>query len=295
MSSASSVFALVLNWNRWQDTLECLASLRRQTYPHIHIVVVDNGSIDNSVDRIRQVYPDITLLENPTNLGFAGGANVGIQYVMEQRGDAVFLLNNDTIIAPDTVSIMVQQLDTYVGVVSPLIYYFDDPQMIWSAGGNLSPLNLEITDSLRGRQNQGTLTPVMERDFVPGTSMLIPRHTFEAVGAFDERFFMYYEDMDFCLRTRRAGLQILLTTEARVWHKVAVSSGGADSPQERYWMARSSVLYFRKHARNLQRITVVAWRFGSAIRTTARLIWKGRSEASRAYWRGLYDGLIQNR
>ncbi len=120
--------------------------------------------------------------------------------------------------------------------------------------------------------------------------MLLTRRLLETVGLFDERFHMYYEDLDFCLRVRRSGFQILVVPGAKMWHKVAQSSGGSDSTFERYWMARSSALYFRKHCHGARWLAVLPWRGGSAVRTTLRLLRQGRREACAAYWRGLRDG-----
>jgi GT2 family glycosyltransferase len=115
------------------------------------------------------------------------------------------------------------------------------------------------------------------------------------VGLFDERFFMYYEDFDLSLRAHQAGFKILLSPQAKVWHKVAVSSGGSDSPNERYWMARSSVLFFHKHVRGLRWLIVLPYRTGSAVKTVLRLMLRGRAESALAYLRGLRDGLAEAR
>ena len=120
--------------------------------------------------------------------------------------------------------------------------------------------------------------------------MLLSRAMLEVVGLFDERFFMYYEDSDLCLRIQRAGFRLLLVPGARMWHKVATSSGGADSVAERYHMARSSVLFFRKYVGHWRWAIVAPYRLGSALKTSGRLLTRGRGVAARAYWRGLRDG-----
>jgi GT2 family glycosyltransferase len=141
--------------------------------------------------------------------------------------------------------------------------------------------------------DRGGWDEIIEQDFVTGCCFLAPRSTFETIGLFDEQFTMYYEDFDFSFRVRESGEKILVIPEAKAWHNVSTSSGGRDTPNERYWMARSSIVFFRKHTRGSQRVLITIWRLGSAIRTTLRLLLSGRIPSISAYWRGLWDGLRQ--
>ena len=290
MSDLPLVYALTLNWNRADETLACLETLAAQTFPRLRLLVVDNGSTDDSAARIRAAFPQVEVLTNRRNLGFAAGANVGLRRALAAGADLVFLVNNDPLIDAPAVERLVAHMRPEVGIAAPLIYYADEPERIWSAGGRVRRLLLEKYDDRRGQVDRGGWTGPLERDFVTGCGVMLSRHLLEKVGLFDERFFMYYEDSDLCLRARRAGFRILVVPQARMWHKVARSSGGRDSANERYWMARSSVLFFRKHARGGQWAAILPWRLGSALRTTWRLWRRGRREACAAYWRGLRDG-----
>lgn len=290
MNSTPLVYAVTLNWNRPADTLECLESLEAQTYPNLRLMVVDNGSNDDSVARIQDRFPQSEMVISRENRGFAGGANLAFHRALEAGADLIYLVNNDTLIEAEAVASLVAQVQPDVGIVAPLIYYADERERIWSAGGVLRPWILEKRGDDRGKLDAGQWPGPVEKDFVTGCGMLLSRQTLEQVGLFDERFFMYYEDMDLCLRARQAGLRILLVPAAKMWHKVARSSGGSDSANERYWMARSSVLFFRKHARGIRWPAILLWRMGSAARTTLRLLGSGRREACTAYWRGLRDG-----
>jgi len=207
----------------------------------------------------------------------------------------VLIVNNDTLLAADMVEKLWQVTQASQAVTAPIIYYAEEPQRVWSLGAQLQPWTLETVGSVRGKIDEGQWTAVLPCDFVPGCAMFFPRDALESVGLFDERFFMYYEDSDLCLRLRQEGWSILSVTGAKMWHKVAVSSGGSDSVNERYWMARSSVLFFSKHARLWQWPVILFWRTGSALRTTWRLWRQERREALRAYWRGLRDGLRELR
>jgi GT2 family glycosyltransferase len=284
------VTAVTLNWNRADDTLACLASLSEQSYPNLHLLVVDNGSTDDSVARIRDAFPDVALLAHPHNSGFARGNNLGITQALEQDADYVFCLNNDTWLAPDTIDRLVTAAAQEPALLSPIIYYAEDPRRVWGLGGRFNRWLLEAHEIGRGQVDEGQWPDLLDVDFVPACGLLMPRSLLEDVGLFDERFFMYYEDLDFCRRVQQAGWPIRALTRAKMWHKVSVSSGGSDSPNERYWMARSSLLYFRKHARSWQWPLIGFWRLGSAVRTSWRLGRRGRWAALRAYWRGLRDG-----
>jgi len=152
-------------------------------------------------------------------------------------------------------------------------------------------LLLEMTGGHGRGPDNGRWSDTIERSVLVGCGLLIRRDLLERVGLFDERFFMYYEDLDLCLRARRAGYRLLLVPSAKMWHKVAVSSGGRDSPGERYHMARSSVLFFRKHARSWQVPFIAPYRTASAVKTVTRLLLRRRPDSARAYLRGLRDGL----
>lgn len=287
------VYILTLSWNQCADTLECLASLQKTSYPNYRLLVVDNHSTDGSVEAITQCFPRVEVIANRQNIGFAAAANRGIEHALCHGAEYVFLLNNDTIVEPTTLEEMVSQaMALDVGMVAPKIYYYADPQRIWSVGSHRHPLTLEKMRGGEDELDQGQWEDVVQLDFLTGCGLLLPRHFLEDVGLFDERFFIFYEDSDLCLRARKRGYRLLMTPKAKMWHKVSVSSGGRDSPFERYWMARSSVLFFRKHIRGAQWLAVVPWRLGSALRTSFRLGRRGHFHALLAYWRGLLDGWL---
>jgi GT2 family glycosyltransferase len=287
--SAPLVFVITLNWNRRDDTLACLESLSHLAYSNARVLVVDNGSTDGSPQAIAREFPQVEQIVNPRNFGFAGGFNVGLRHALDAGADFAFILNNDTIAARDILDPLVAAAAPgEVGVVAPAIFYASDPERVWSTGGGRNRLTLEMTGD-HGRH--ATLAGITEREFLSGCAMCIKRSVLERVGLFDEEFFMYYEDSDYCLRARRAGFRLLVVPQARVWHKVATSSDGSDSPAERYWMGRSSVRFFRKHARGWQWLAIIPWRVGSTIKTVLRLGSAGRWAAAHAYLRGVWEGI----
>jgi hypothetical protein len=285
------ILAVVVNWNRGEDTLECLRSLEQQTYPRLSIIVVDNGSEDGSPESIQRYFPAVELIRLSRNTGFAGGFNRGIERALAQGGDYVVILNNDTVSDRLMVEKLVENIRPGAGVAFPKIYYYDAPLRIWSVGAQRQFLTLEMTDKATGQLDRGQWDEIQERDYVTGCALLVRREVFEKVGLFDERYFAYYEDLDFSFRVKEAGFGMLLVPEARLWHKVALTSGGLDSPLERYLMAKGSVLFFGRHGGGWRRLFIVPYRLGSAAKTTFKLLARRKFKSLQAYWKGLSEGL----
>lgn len=287
---APLVAIITLNWNRRDDTLAFLASCAALRYPRLHTIVVDNGSADGSPEAVAAAFPGAEQIRNGANLGFAAGMNAGLRRALALGADYAFLANNDTTLAPDALGRLVAAAEEGgAGMVSPAIYYASAPHRIWWLGGRLRPALLEVRRYEAPPERHDPRPFAV--DFITGCGMLIRRDVLERVGLLDESFFMYYEDSDYCLRARRAGVCVLVEPRAAMYHKVAQSSGGSESPNERYQMARSSVRFFRKHARPWQLALIVPYRAGSAARTLVRLAGRRRLDAARAYLRGLRDGL----
>lgn len=289
------IYAVILNWNGAKDTINCIQTIESQKQAQLEIIVIDNGSIDNSVQTIQEHYPLIKIFENHRNLGYAGGMNVGIKYAIDQGANYVLLLNNDTLADPDMVSKLLESMDD-TGVASPIIFYADHPEKIWSIGGNINPILLELTQP----HGNMTISPrfTLERDFLTGCALLIHKDVFLKVGYFDERFFPgYYEDLDFCLRVKRSGFSLKLVPEAKLWHKVSQSSGGDKSNRVYFLMARNSGLYFKKNMRFWNAPFIIIYRLGSALKKSVNLLKNKNLPALSAYWLGLiygWTGLMKN-
>lgn len=285
---APKVYIITLNWNRRDDTLAFLASCRELAYATYSTLLVDNGSTDDTLAAAAAAFPEVMQLANGANLGFAAGMNAGIRLAVAAGADYLLLANNDTTADPAMLAWLVTTAERHgAAITAPAIYYYDRPERIWWLGGRARPLLLEVRPYHAPPRGPAPFAV----DFVTGCCMLISRACLEQVGLFDEGFFMYYEDADYCLRTRRAGLPILVEPRAAMFHKVAVSSGGSDSPGERRLTARSSLRFFRKHARPWQWALIGPYRAGSAARTLWRLLRRGRRDAAWAYLQGLWEGM----
>lgn len=219
------VTIVILNWNNWPDTLDCVASCRRLSWPNLRIAIVDNGSGDGSEGILRERCPDATIIQTGSNLGFAGGSNVGIRHALETGADYVWLLNNDAVADPEALSELVAalQADPAAAASGSKIYYHDDPQRIWSAGGIWSRGRLRLRQRGAYQLDRGQFDTVRTVGSVSGCSMLLRASVIEGIGPLDERYFLYWEDTDWCARAQRNGYRVLFVPGSRVWHKVSAT------------------------------------------------------------------------
>jgi len=268
--SQPAVFVILVNWNRKDDTLECLHSLANVTYPRMHIVLVDNASTDDSVANVKQEFPSVDLIRNRSNLRFAGGNNVGIAHALGKGADYVLLLNNDTVVDPDFLTRLVntaEQAPTN-GMVGGKIYYYGDRNRIWYAGGRIEWWKGWISHIGLREEDRGQHDKSAQVDYITGCCLLVKRLVIETVGMLDERFFMYGEDVDWCLRAQRVGFHLLYEPGAKVWHKLSASSGGHFSWYKNWNKLRSTLRLAARYANPFQWVTIpvmlplcVLWQF----------------------------------
>lgn len=238
-----TVVCVILNWNGWQDTIACLDALQQTTYPNLTIVVVDNGSTNNSVEQIQMVHPEILLLQTGKNLGFSTGNNHGIRYGMEHGADYVWLLNNDTEPTPDALSAMVKTAEENpaFGEVGSVLWHMETPGTMQAWGGGC--VNTWIGYSwhaVKPTEDQGL-------DYLSGASILIRRHALEQVGLLDERFFLYWEDSEFSFRLRKYGWKLGVAADSNVRHKVNASTAGNRPLLDRYFTT-SGILFLKLYS-----------------------------------------------
>ena len=286
------ITAVVLNWNRPIDTIDCVRSLQQSGYRDLHVVVVDNASTDDSVARIQSALPGVRIIRSPINGGYAAGNNIGIRHALANGSDYVLILNNDVIVTPGSLQAMVREAeaDSAVGIVTCDARFQSDHTRSYPTGGRINLWRGAAVALSRRERSQRTAV-----DFVSGCILLVPRAVFEKVGLLDETFFMYFEDYEFSRRVATF-YQLLYTPDAAVYHL----SGGGDrwavqTPTYLYYMARNRFLAFRNES--------AAYRFylalvGSAIavaKSTAILshaVRTGRGTQARQQLGALWSGLL---
>jgi GT2 family glycosyltransferase len=232
-----SVAAVVLSWNGREDTLACLRSLAGEA---VDAIVVDNASEDGSAEAVEQGFPDVELIRNDVNRGYAGGMNVGIRRALERGADHVLLLNNDVEVEPGAVAKLAAAA-AGAGAVSPLITFAANPETVWYAGASFDPRR-GYNGRHRGLgQSAAEFREIVETDRACGAAMLMPRAALETVGLLDEALFAYQEDTDWSLRARAVGLPIRVVPAARVRHKVSATTGGEGSDIALYYTTRNTL------------------------------------------------------
>ncbi|WP_395143690.1 glycosyltransferase family 2 protein [Armatimonas sp.] len=250
MDNIPKIAIVVVCYNGVADTRECLESLRALTYPNYFTVLVDNASLDSTAEIVRAQFPDVTVIVSPQNTGFTGGNQTGVRAAIQRGADFLFLLNPDTTVAPDLLERLLEAWEEHpnLGALGPLMLHSDAPETIWSAGGLLNGRG-QVTHLHQGEPIPDKQT-YQSCEFVSGCGLLLSRSVFEHVGFFDERFFLYFEESDLCIRIRKMGYEVGTAYSARLWHKVSRSTG-IDSPLTLYYMRRNQLLYLQKHGTSL--------------------------------------------
>lgn len=308
-----NVAFIVLNWNGWQDTLECLKSIDGLNYPNYHMILVDNASQDDSINRIKNYYKavsknkklnhkpelglqsngienvveidskDLTgfeidphnwlnsyklenmiLIKNDENYGFTGGNNIALNFAHNKlKPDYYLLLNNDTVVEPEFLKNMIDSVHKYddVGFAGPKIYYHNPTEvsnLLSFAGGTInlntsepSPIGTDETDN--GQYDRDMIV-----DYVEGSCMLVSYELCETVGFFNQDYFTYWEEIDWCIRGKKAGFKTIYSHRAKIWHKCYGSDTGALSI---YYMIRNRFLFMKLNETSLQRFTSTLYYF----------------------------------
>ena len=242
---------VILNWNRAHDTLECLESVYKIDYPNFEILLVDNGSTDQSIVQIKTAFPDLFILQNHKNLGYAEGNNRGIAEALQRGAGAILLLNNDTVVDPQILKAFTQAGRHYsqAGVFGAKIYYYEDPTVIWYAGGEVDLKNLHCSHIGRGKSDLEKKHQSIEQTrYACGCALFVKAEVIQKVGLLFPAFFLLWEEVDFCFRARKAGYDCLFVPQARVWHKISRSfEGGHQGAVWQYYYSRNRLLFLRLH------------------------------------------------
>lgn len=250
LSHHPKVSIIMLVWNSYDVTRDCLLSLRKLNYPAFETVLVDNGSVDGSGERIAREFPEVQFIRNEQNLGFTGGNNVGMRYALKKGANYLLLLNNDTIVSPNFLTEMIRVAETseQIGMVVPKIYYFEPSDKIWYAGGayvrwKTFPIHFGVR-----QRDDGSYNEIKEVSFATGCALLVRGETARKVGLLDDTFFLSYEDVDWSARTLEAGYKAMYVPSSVIWHRDSYDTKrNAGMARREFYNIRNAVLCARKH------------------------------------------------
>jgi hypothetical protein len=244
------VFTIILNWNGLSDTLKCLKSIEKSNYSRREIVVVDNGSSENPTEVILKEYPKVHVLRNSKNEGFSKGNNIGIRYALECGAEYVWLLNNDTEVEVDTLLriIDVAESSSEIGLVSPNVHYFDEKTKVQFAGSYIDIPTFEIHYP-ENKESAGDVFQTGANVILWGTALLIKKAVIEKIGLLEEKFFAYWEDTEYSLRSLKSGYRNVVCSTTRVYHKRQLTLGGEEPKKSEsyYYYVERNYLLLRRH------------------------------------------------
>jgi len=290
-ASKPSVAVVILNWNNYKETAECLRSLENVSYENMTVVVVDNGSDDESPDQIDEEF-DVKLIRREVNGGFSAGNNTGIKWALSRKIDYVFLLNNDTVLDSNTIERLVTALEETAeyGIATPKLYYYDEGDVLQAFGAKAVPWKANTVPYGNGEQDSGQFNERISVEHANGAAMLIDREVIEDVGLLNEDYGFYTEDLDYCYRARKAGHGIVAVPDTAVWHKVSASAGTA-SPFTAYYTVRSKIIFVRHHGRIGDWVRFVPYLLYFIFYRVAAHLRHGNAATALAAVRGFVHGL----
>lgn len=288
------VVSVILNTNHREDTLECLASLAATTYPNHRAIVLDNASTDGSVAAIAAAYPNVRVIALERNLGYAGNNNVGIAAALDEAADWIFVLNEDTVLAPECISALIEagERDARTGIVGPMVYHHDEPGVIQSAGGRLTR-SWESFHEGENAADEGQFPGPRPVEWISGCAILVRRAVIEQVGVIDARYFYYWEETEWCLRASRAGWQVVHVPQARLWHK-GVRRDYRPAPTVTYYATRNRLLTLAKHRAPVRVWVGAGFQIARTLTSwTVRPRWRSMRAHRHAMWRGTTDFMLR--
>lgn len=240
---------ILLNWNSYEHTANCIASLQNVTPANFDVIVVDNGSSDGSGTMLKQNFAHIKYIQAPTNLGFAGGNNKGFEYAIAHGYEYALMLNNDTFVEPNFLELLTNYMDAHAnaGAIQPKIFFNNNRQKIWN-GGSYFLSWLGWTYSKNYMRTAGPAqNNFAEVDWITGCALLVRTSIVQQIGALNNHFFIYYEDVDFSFRIRQAGYKLIFHPQSVIYHIAGMANKAKVKGKEGYANPYVHYLNFRNH------------------------------------------------
>jgi GT2 family glycosyltransferase len=286
------VYVVVLNWNNYADTAQCIESVYRQTYEFRHILVIDNGSTNGSAMQLRHYENSLELLLLQENKGYTGANNIGMAHAFAHKADYVWLLNNDATAEPTALARLVEIAEAApdIGLASPLIRTQLDAPAVEFACGRFDltvPSYLPSGDVALARQWHA-VSP--DRVVLHGTGLLVCRALWERIGGLDDTFFAYWEDVDYSIRSVLAGFRNVTAFDVAIGHeaKPTMTAPEVIRPHVYYYVARNELLMWRKYVTGRRYLRATLWNLSRQLQQIARM--RTYDAGTQAILAGLWDG-----
>lgn len=253
------VTIILVNYNGYLDTIECIKSLNQLMYLCFNVIIVDNGSTNNSYAILKEYIANngnnsFRVVKSIDNLGFSGGNNIAIEIAQKENADYVLLLNNDTIVTPDFLSILIDNACDDC-LIAPRIMYWKSNNTVWYGGGKLSELlGRAWHDRINKTYNSNIDDSIKEVSFITGCCMLVPMKVIEKIGMLEDKFFLYYEDTEYCWRAKKNGCSLKYVGKSVIYHNVS-SSTGHNSPLMNYYKIRNRMYLIKDYVNGIKKIT----------------------------------------
>ena len=295
---------ILVNWNSFDLTRDTLSSLQKTNFKNYDCVVVDNGSADASAQQLQQAFPEIILISLNENKGFTGGNNAGMQYALDHGYEYIMMLNNDVEVAPDFLEPLMAPLnnDPSIGAVQPLIYFHHDKNLIWNAGTQYNPwLGICSTIHYNKRDDAHAQMQVPKNiDWITGCAFMIRSTVLQKVGLLQEKYFIYYEDVDLSFRIKAAGFKLAYAPSSVIYHIAGMShkskekgKEGFVSPKVHYLNARNRIWLLKEHTPWWAIPTVVLFHAFYFFSIGFYFIFRARWQKWLAWNKGMLEGLTQ--
>jgi len=264
--SKKLVSIVIVTYNRQKIVLDCLKSVFKLNYPHFKVILVDNGSKDNTVRAVKNKFPLVKIIASKTNLGLNQGKNLGQK---GSKGKYILFLDSDTIVHKNLLSELVNltQKDPQIGIVCPKMYYFKPKNVIWYAGSYVNLLTSQTKNIGCNQVDHGQFSQVQETQFAP-TAYLATKKAINKLKGHNKVLFMTYGDTDYGLRARKLGFKVMFCPQAKLWHKLNKSENtktiralGYNLPMRAYYFSRNRVIFMKTHAPKLNFIIFLIFFF----------------------------------
>lgn len=292
MTREPLVSIVTINYNNTQVTLELLLSISECTYKNVQVIVVDNGSFENPTEKVKAEFPKVEVIRSEKNLGFSAGNNLGFK---KTKGDLVFFVNNDTLLAENLIEELIKPFFEIknLGIVSPKVIYYESPNLIQYAGSTeISALTGRNKVIGQGQTDNDELYQSGLTCFAHGAAMIIRKNLLKKIGGFPDVYFLYYEELDYSIRLRRAGYKIYYNNKAVIYHRVSYSVG-EESPLKVFYMTRNRILFMRRNFPGIRYIVfVLFFTFFSIPKSTVKYLFRFQFQSLASFYRAIFWNVI---